>query len=209
MSLRTGIEQGSDQWQRARLGIVTGSKLGKCFTTKLAISKAGCDTLGRDLACEYMHRKNNTIPEFYENSHMIRGSFMEAEAVRALAFQYDDMTCIPGGFYLDADKHLGASPDAIFAKDGIEIMGGEVKCPKIENHLKYLIDGGVPPLYYPQVQHSMLVTGLDKWVFCSYYPGANLHKFEQERDDEFFEKINEVVEIVITKAKKYAKVLGV
>lgn len=201
------LEQGSDEWKRARLGVMTGSKLGKCFTSKLGISKAGCKTLAKTLACELMHKKNESLPSQFINEHMIRGSLMEEEAGKALAFQYDQYECRDGGFYLDGNR--GASPDLRFYQNDKLVIGAEIKCPKMETHLEYLLNGGTPPEYYPQIHLCMLMTGLDKWIFCSYYPSANIHVYEQEKDEAFCDKIEEVFQITFEMVDEYAKVLGV
>jgi hypothetical protein len=41
----------------------------------------------------------------------------------------------------------------------------------MHTHVGYLLAGGLPADYIPQVQGSMLITGFMAWNFMSYYPG--------------------------------------
>lgn len=62
------------------------------------------------------------------------------------------------------DGKCGCSPDGMTTKD----VGVEIKCPRIETHIRYLVEGKLPVDYIAQVQGSMFVTGYTKWMFFSY-----------------------------------------
>jgi len=41
----------------------------------------------------------------------------------------------------------------------------------IEEEHALVVNGLIPPKYWPQVQHQMMVSGIKKTFYCSYYPG--------------------------------------
>jgi exodeoxyribonuclease (lambda-induced) len=56
--------------------------------------------------------------------------------------------------------------------DGV-IHGLEIKCPSVDTHVNYLLDGELPAKYRPQVHYSMAITGIRTWYFMSFYPNLN------------------------------------
>ena len=70
----------------------------------------------------------------------------------------------------------GCSPDVVvYGPDGEPAYGCELKNPKPDTHWDYLLNIGDAealrrncPDYFAQVQFSMMVLGVDKWLFCSY-----------------------------------------
>lgn len=207
------IEQGSDEWVNARMGKITASKIGKCFTSKLAISKAGCDTLAKELAAESLELVTQEPVVQVETPAMVRGSFLELEAVEVVTFEIQTMrpSCdvIHGGFYANAAMGLACSPDAQVFENGKVIAGVEVKCPMGKKHLSNLLTEGVPADYYAQVQFNIEMVGTPNWYFASYYPGAALKLDVCHRDNDFVDKMYEAIEIVTTKTKKYKEILGI
>jgi hypothetical protein len=65
---------------------------------------------------------------------------------------------------------LACSPDGLFMIDDV-IHGLEIKCPSVDTHVDYLLDGVLPAKYRPQVHFSMAITGIKTWFFMSYFPG--------------------------------------
>lgn len=197
------IEQRTPEWHLARKGVITASKLHRCFTSKLEISERGCGTLARDMAAD---RCGYTAPRFISDA-MQRGIDMEPVALETLAYilQQDEpgYTAHYPGFYLNEELNIGASPDAMYSLDGDFVFGAEVKCPLMNNHIKYVKKEGCPPLYYPQVQMNMALTGLDKWVFCSYFPGSEVKISFVDKDPEFHEKIALVANKVTKEMNSY------
>lgn len=82
------------------------------------------------------------------------------------------------GLCVHDDGGFGCSPDGLIMID-LGVNGGgeclhhglEIKCPIPETHAKYLLSGGLPDEYKPQVHHSMAATGLPRWDFWSFCPG--------------------------------------
>jgi hypothetical protein len=68
------------------------------------------------------------------------------------------------GFVTTDDCLIGCSPDGLLEPDS----GIEIKCPRIETHVRYLLAGGVPKDYLAQVHGSMYVTKRKTWNFYSF-----------------------------------------
>jgi predicted phage-related endonuclease len=66
----------------------------------------------------------------------------------------------------DEDFMVAISPDGLIDSDG----GCEIKCPKTATHLSWLEADEVPAEHIPQIELSLLVTGLRYWKFVSYDP---------------------------------------
>ena len=95
--------------------------------------------------------------------------------------------------------HLHASPDGAIIKNAEETEESlhgilEIKCPSSYVFSRFLQEG-IDPSYYAQLQHYLLVTGLN-WgsfaIFCA--DQWRLHWFDVERDEEIIAKIKEVTE---------------
>jgi hypothetical protein len=71
------------------------------------------------------------------------------------------------GVCITDDGRFAASPDGLVGEDG----GLELKCPDLKTQVRYLIDGGLPAEYVPQVHGNLIVSGRAWWDFLSYAPG--------------------------------------
>lgn len=172
--------QGSPEWFSARAGIPTASNFDKIVTSTGAPSKSA-QTYMYQLAGESLA---GVKTETFKNAAMERGSEMEAEARQMLEIIYGKILQV-GLCYYDDKKEFACSPDGL--GDGIssQLGGYEIKCPLIHTHVKYLLEKRLPVEYVQQVQGSMLVTGLDQWIFCSYYPGLKPLILTIDRDAKF------------------------
>ena len=183
------MEQRSPEWFDARRGIPTASALSKVITPKTGKLSAQCDeyigTLIADLVdCEIEE-------DSFSNAWMERGMFLEEEARDWYAFQ-NDVAVDQVGFIMNDDKTAGVSPDGIVKDIGLL----EIKCPKPAVHVKYLLNGGLPDLYKPQVHGALHISGA-AWVdFISYCPGfASL--VVRVLPDEYTEKVGVALQLFI------------
>ena len=113
---------------------------------------------------------------------MERGNELEEEAANWYEFQTDTALEIVG-FCTTDDGLIGASPDRLVGDDGLV----ELKCPKPENHVRYLLfpDRGVEKDYAVQVQGQLYVTER-KWCdIVSYHPDLPRVIVHVERDEEY------------------------
>ena len=197
-------EQGSAEWQAARLGIPTASCFGRIVTPAGALSKSRNKYLA-ELLAEWA--LGEPIEDF-DSEWVARGRILEPQARDYYAFHADVEPKQVGFCYLsraelavesgelsvadaydrDAEEEaceiakrgvkpaVGASPDGLIGEHG----GLECKVPSAPWHLLYLAGGVVPSKYRGQVQGSLWVTGRAWWDFMSYHPGLP-HAHSAER----------------------------
>ncbi len=173
------IIQGSEAWERIRLGRPTASQFKRFITAKegeLSRSKdkkslsQGAMTYLAELIAETFVPNFKSFPG---TAWTERGTEMEPEAREAFT-KHTGLKLTQVGF-CTRDKEgcsPGCSPDSLIADDaGNWIAGLEMKAPAPDTHIGYIIDGVLPDDYTRQVHGSMAVTGLNEWHFWSYYPG--------------------------------------
>jgi putative phage-type endonuclease len=118
-----------------------------------------------------------------DNSAMKRGRDIEDKA--RCAFENEVGTC------LFPERRTHSTYDWLRATlDGISVDGKvlvEIKCPGKEDHLS-AIEGKIPEKYYPQCQHQLLVTGLDKMYYYS-FDGERGISVEVKRDDPYLDEL--------------------
>lgn len=167
------LEQGSEEWLKARCGVVTASNFSKVFTTagKLSTSRDG---LVNQAVAESLMGKP---VEMFKSEAMQRGNDLEPQA-RAMAELLLDVDISELGL-VKMDKHeIGCSPDGVWKDDGIEI-----KCPNAATHIGYLRAGKLPTTYVQQVQGTMLVLHLEQYHFLSFHPDLPPFLITVRRDD--------------------------
>jgi len=155
--------QRTDEWYKARLGRLTGSKAAAMLaSTKSGQEAAARRNLRTQLVLERITGQSQA--DDYHNADMARGELLEPEA-RSL---YEARTSRPVcsvGFLGHPSLMAGASPDGVSA-DFAGLI--EIKCPKAAIHLDYLRSKEVPVQYLPQIQHNLWITGAEWCDFVSY-----------------------------------------
>ena len=174
------LEQGSEEWLNARKGRATASEFDKIITATGRESKQA-QAYMKKLAREcYI----DDPMVFMGNKHTDWGHENEVHA-RNMFRHIKDLAVVEVGFVIsDKLQVVGCSPDGmVCSDDGEYIAGLEIKCPQVDTHVEYLLEGELPAKYRLQVHGSMAVTGLDSWWFMSYFPGLNPLIIEVKRDD--------------------------
>ena len=175
--------QGDDQWGSARCGVPSASNFHKIITpTGLPSSQAS--KYLRDLVEERATRQPKRLPDL---PALERGVRVEPEARAWFEFM-EGVTVQEVGFILHDSGQYGCSPDGL-----VDDVGLEIKCPYDKTHYKYFLAGVLPSKYIPQVQGSMLVTGLQAWWFMSYHPDWKSYKVLVERDDNYIKKLEQLL----------------
>ena len=159
--------QGSDEWIRTRLGVLTASQIGKLITPTGKLSSQR-DSLACTLAAEAV--LGEPVDDFGGTYWTDRGSALEDQAGAYFALQTGLEPKAVGFVYRDETETCGCSPDWLVPDGSDYVCGVEVKCPKAATHVEYLIDKEAKK-YTQQVQLALWVTGLPKWYFMSYFPG--------------------------------------
>lgn len=180
-------EQGTDEWFKARCGIVTCTGIAKV----LAKGKNGApsDTRKRYLYEKVAEEITGKMGEQYTNAHMERGILHEPIAREM--YEITTMQLVKEVGFIRADignnVPLGYSPDGLVGDDGlIEIKS---KLPYLQ--VEILHKGEVPSEHKAQLQGGLLATGR-AWIdFVSYCPDMPLFIKRVYPDLEYFEKIKE------------------
>jgi predicted phage-related endonuclease len=160
-------EQRSAEWRAARAGLLTASDAAAMLSKgkKSGEEAAGKTALRLRLALESL-RGVPLEEDHFESDYMRRGRDREADGVGAYEAATGEIVQ-PIGFIRHDTLPVGCSPDGIIG----DFAGGlELKSPKYTTHYEYLMGGRLPPEYVAQVMHSLFVTGLPWWDFCSYCP---------------------------------------
>lgn len=187
------MKQGTREWMDARSGIITASRLGDVMARKGTKRR---NRYLREIVLELRGAGDiDTSQPWFEH-----GRDWEAEARGEFEWE-TGLTVSEVGLIMHPNlNYVGASPDGLVTdNDNIATAGLEIKCrTSWEAHQK--ISKGLPPEYRPQVQGGMMVTGLERWFFVSYYRkafpskgGGKLHDLRWiivERDDDYIERMH-------------------
>ncbi len=180
--------QMSELWWKARRGIPTASSFKRIITAKTGKMSASAD----DYICELLAEKYTDIPSDYNeymSREMCHGLQFEDEA-RSWYCMTTDNNLSSIGFATTDCGRFGASPDARIGDEG----GLEIKCPMAKTHIGYLLDGGLPSDYKPQVHGQLIVTGW-QWVdFVSYCRGLPPLKV-RVYPDEYTKQLRDALEV--------------
>lgn len=191
MQIIKGIEQGSEDWLKLRLGVATASDFDKIITPT-GKESTQFEKYALELATQTLVSEPDST---YKNEAMQRGNALEPLA-RQL-YQEATLNFVDEITMFKSDcGNFGYSPDGLIGEDGLI----EIKCPLATTHLKYLIDNKLPSEYIPQVQGGLLVSGR-KWCdFVSYHPNfkeRNMLIIRVERDEEFIAKLKDGIDKTI------------
>lgn len=197
--IKLDVEQGTPEWEAARIGIPTASRFDEILTPKTLKPSTSATKYRSQLLAEWLC---GTSIDFSGNSgFMDRGKEMEPEARAWYEFsrkcEIDRV-----GFVLRDDGETGGSPDGLVGVDG----GIEIKCPAIHTHIGYLLEPAtLVSDYRGQTQGYMYLTGRAWWDVISYHP--DLPKVVQRipRDEEYIAALDRALNVFIeylTAAKK-------
>lgn len=167
MKIDLTIQQGSEAWETARLGIPTASQFHRVVTPVKCELSAQRKDYALKLVAERLLRvpvKSDASTEFMEH-----GKEFEPWAVKTYETE-NGVTTVPVGFITTDDGRLGCSPDRLVTGDkSAPKLGLEVKCPSFWVHLKHHIYGPGDN-YKPQVMGQIYVGEFDRIDFYSYHP---------------------------------------
>ncbi len=176
MKIHRELDQGSEDWLKIRLGKITASVSDKILTSTGKTSSQAQALVNSKIA----ELLTGNMPDNYSNKHMDRGTELEPEARGYVEFVTG--TSFQEIGFMDSEKGWGCSPDGI---NEYKKIGLEIKCPSPAIHIAYLRDNKVPSKYLSQIQMSMLVSGYDSWVFCSYSDSIKSLVIKVRRDDAY------------------------
>ncbi|WP_407072866.1 lambda exonuclease family protein [Photorhabdus viridis] len=193
------VEQGSYDWQRLRLGVITASEAGK------VISKPRSGTKWTDTKLTYFYTLLGEIctggaPEVNAKA-LAWGKNYEESARATFEFVADVNVTETSISFKDESLRTACSPDGI-CSDG---RGLELKCPfTTAVFMKFRLGGfdAIKSEYMSQIQFSMWVTGKNEWYFANYDPRMTregIHYVVVERDKDFIQQFDDLVPDFIEK----------
>lgn len=200
------LEQGSKEWLKARLGVITAScahdilpaKTGKGF-------KQARQTYMNQLIAEVC----TGVGEELNAKQLDWGKTNEIAARAAYQFEANEIVD-NGGFIYGFEKRIGCSPDGIIRSKN---KGLELKSPySSKTHIDFIIDGKIKDEYLTQCQWSMWVSGFDQWAFASFDPRMKakmIHIQVIERDEEMMKLFGEIVPQFIEEMDKKLEMIGI
>lgn len=182
------VEQGSVEWANLRAGKVTASEMDRLVSaSKFEIKKgAGPKTYLAEKVAEAWQGAPLPQLNIFDAE---QGTFLEEIARPAFTVE-TGLDVREVGFITGADDRVGCSPDGLIGDD----MGLEIKSPRIETHIRYLLDGVLPQDYVLQVQGSLYITGFKVWKFFSYRRNCPPLVLTIERDEKIQDAIDEAVD---------------
>jgi putative phage-type endonuclease len=197
------FDQGSPEWLRAKLGVISASNISK------VLAKKGSDTRNGYMMELVGQIATKEMDEF--NGKALEWGKVNETAARA-AYEFETGNSVTEvGFIYSENKRCGASPDGIIENLN---KGLEIKNPFTARvHTDFLANDKIKPEYVLQCQFSMWVTGLEQWDFCSFHakfkaPGTMLKIVTLERDPETMARFDDEVNGFIYEMDKVLAKLG-
>lgn len=171
------VPQGSDEWKKLRQGIPTASNFSQIYTPT-GKNSASQKKYTNKLLAEWL--TNKPLGNF-SSADMDRGIELEPLARAAYSMGNDYKVIEIGLAYLNDLRLVSASPDALVGKNGLL----EIKCPKAETMIDYLLNQKVPTVYIPQIQGQLWITDREWCDFYAYHPDFDPLLIRVERDENY------------------------
>lgn len=199
------VEQGSDEWLAARLGLPTASEMHCLLADGRVCKPFGQGALTYADKLIYERFTGQPDGSFSGNGHTERGHIVEPIAVQAYIdsgyASADDV--FEAGIMLD--KGVGASPDRLIGSDG----GLEIKSKNGRGMVTLLRNGVINKAHITQMQINLWVSGRKWWdyfVYCEglppfyqrLYPDAATHDKLDERVPLFLALLDELEQALIS-----------
>jgi len=179
------IKQGTEEWHKQRVGMITGSRVGAILGLNPWSSR---DDVMREMVREY----HGAEKEFIGNVATAHGKVNEPNAIFELEIEHE-IEVEETGFHVHPDyPWLGASPDGLIDEDAV----AEVKCPYgLRNEKRPTFKTPIEQLHYlAQMQIEMACTGRDKCYFYQWNQYANnleMVYFDKEWMNETIPKLHD------------------
>lgn len=198
------VEQGSEEWLRLRLGLVSASRFKDIMTnprSKTELFSSTAKSYMLELIAEIVTGEQKEV----SGKALEWGSNNEKSAQIEYAFE-QGVTVDEIGICLTDDRQIGASPDGFIGDFG----GIEIKCPyNSANHISTVIAGEMPKEHMAQVQGNLWVNGREWFDFVSYDPRIDgkgrIFITRIHRDEEYIAKLQEKLTAFLIEMKRILK----
>ena len=186
------LQQRSEEWFKARLGVITGSRASNVFRSNNL-------TLVDEMIAE---RMTQSVEESFTSKAMEHGVLFEPEALKSYNERTKNSAQEIGFCVHDKYDWLAISPDALIFRDNIAVGAVEIKCPSSKKHIEYIRQNKIQNEYKYQIFHYFIVIETLQFLdFCSYDPrnrDLNTHIVRVTR-----EEIREELENVFANYMKF------
>lgn len=183
------VQQQTEAWHQARLGIPTASSFKRICDSK-GYAAANANRYLAELLAEFI---TGQAEEVKATPDMQRGTELEPVARAEYELQTGHRVYSVGGVYLDGRHNALASPDGLMPQHR---KGLEIKCPKLKKHIEYCMERTLPSEYAMQVYGGLLATGYESWDFVSYCPEYKTEPLliiPVQRDETVLRRMREVI----------------
>ncbi len=195
--------QGSEEWFRTKLGVISSSNAEK------VVAKSGSDTRASYMA-SLIAQVCTGIFEEVNSKYMDWGKMNEAAARSYYEFSTGEKIIELPFVFKDESRREGCSPDGILASGK---KGAEIKCPYNTLHyIKFLTEDTVKPEYKWQCQHTLRVMEAETWDFVNYDPRMRampMHTLTVERDEEKQKTMDDAIPQFISDMDKKLAQIGI
>lgn len=159
------IEHGTPEWEKARLGKLTASRIHDALET---IKSGNWTAQRRKYMIELVaERLTGMRADPYLSGPMLWGVETEPAAIVAYAKGRGVEVAKSGFIQHPLFEMSGASPDGFVGDDGLI----EIKCPETATHVATLIEREIPEKYLMQMHWQLACCPTRQWVdFMSYDP---------------------------------------
>lgn len=188
------MEQRTDEWYNARLGLVTGSRLADVITKK----RNGEYSVRRSQYMQELASERRTGARLrkYVNKYMQIGIDEEPAAISWYTVHTGEEVIHAGFVRHNSLSESGASPDGLVGDNGVI----EVKCPTFENHVVQILMDEIPGMYLPQIGWELACTEREWCDYISFnrgYEGGEIFIKRLYRDDKYIKRLEHEVAIFL------------
>ena len=199
------MEQGTEEWLKARCGSLGASQLNEA----LATTKSGWGASRENLKNRIIAERLTGIPaETFKNAAMEWGTAQEDNARKAYEAHTGVFVDEMGIAHHPALKHTHASPDGLVGDDGLI----EIKCPNTTTHIETLKAKKAPSKYINQMMWQMRCTDRQWCDFVSFDPRLPSHLqlfiVRVERDEAIIADLEAKVAEFLTEVEKEIETLN-
>ena len=198
------LEQGTDEWKKARLGYVSASNL----DAVMAKNKSGEATTRKNYKIRLVtERLTKQIGESFTSAAIEWGVQQEGFARMAYEAKTNILVDKTGFWKHSSIPWVGCSPDGL-AEGGLV----ELKCPNSTTHVEYIFANKLPSEYVKQVHGQLWVMEREWADFVSYDPRMpernQLFVIRVHRDDALIKEMETEVKKFLSEVEEIIEKLS-
>lgn len=184
--------QGSEEWHKARCGLITASEVKLLLTPTLKV--ANNDKSRAHIWELAAQRITGYVEPGYISDAMLRGHEDEVLARQLYAERYAPVEEV--GFVTNSEWGftIGCSPDGLVGKDGMIECKSRAQKYQVQTIVEHWRDGTVPDDFILQVQTGLMVTRREWCDLISYSGGLPMIPMRIEADAAMQDAIRDACE---------------